>query len=69
MHPAADDNYGVDACAIICLQSHPPILAISTCTGTIYHGVLLTENDDIVTVRAIQYFWYKNYFIIIKFLS
>ncbi|XP_044739035.1 nuclear pore complex protein Nup88 [Chrysoperla carnea] len=49
MHPAADDNYGVDACAIICLQSNPPILAISTCTGTIYHAVILTENDDIVT--------------------
>ncbi|GFG39981.1 hypothetical protein Cfor_09038, partial [Coptotermes formosanus] len=48
MYPPADDNYGVDACSILCLQSVPPVVVIATCSATLYHCVLLTcaEDDD-----------------------
>lgn len=49
MYPPADDNYGADACAIICLESNPTVLAISTSTGTVYHCVALSPGEDILS--------------------
>nr|XP_003702612.1 PREDICTED: nuclear pore complex protein Nup88 [Megachile rotundata] len=48
MYPPADDNYGVDSCSIMCIQTTPPIVVIAMCTGKIYHAILLKEelNDD-----------------------
>lgn len=49
MYPPADDNYGIDSCSIMCLQTTPPIVVIAMCTGKIYHAILLKEetiNDD-----------------------
>jgi nuclear pore complex protein Nup88 len=46
MYPPADDNYGVDACSILCLQSVPPVVVIATCAATLYHCVLLTSAED-----------------------
>lgn len=64
MYPPADDNYGVDACSILCLQSVPPVVVIATCSATLYHCVLLTcaededEDDDRdkrVSLHSIQF--------------
>lgn len=49
MYPPADDNYGIDSCSIMCLQTTPPIVVIAMCTGKIYHAIMLKEetiNDD-----------------------
>lgn len=48
MYPPADDNYGMDSCSIMCLQTTPPIVIIAMCTGKIYHAILLKEDvvDD-----------------------
>ncbi|XP_053425298.1 nuclear pore complex protein Nup88 isoform X2 [Nycticebus coucang] len=49
MHPAAEDNYGYDACAILCLSCVPNILVIATESGMLYHCVVLegeAEDDD-----------------------
>ncbi|KOC65343.1 Nuclear pore complex protein Nup88 [Habropoda laboriosa] len=50
MYPSAEDNYGIDSCSIMCLQTTPPIVVIAMCTGKIYHAILLKEeladNDD-----------------------
>ncbi|XP_078038359.1 nuclear pore complex protein Nup88-like [Augochlora pura] len=47
MHPPADDNYGIDSCSIMCIQTTPPIVVIATCTGKIYHAILLkNETSD-----------------------
>lgn len=49
MYPPADDNYGIDSCSIMCLQTTPPIVVVAMCTGKIYHAILLKEetiNDD-----------------------
>lgn len=46
MYPASDDNYGVDACSIMCFKTTPPVLAITTSTGTIYHSIVLSPKDD-----------------------
>lgn len=46
MYPAAEDNYGYDACAILCLPCVPSILVIATETGTLYHCVVLESEED-----------------------
>uniref|UniRef100_A0AAV2J773 Nucleoporin 88 n=1 Tax=Knipowitschia caucasica TaxID=637954 RepID=A0AAV2J773_KNICA len=46
MYPAAEDNYGYDACAILCLPCEPSILIIATETGILYHCVLLESEEE-----------------------
>ncbi|KAM4701515.1 nuclear pore complex protein Nup88 [Discoglossus pictus] len=46
MHPAAEDNYGYDACAVLCLPCTPNILVIATESGLIYHCVVLEAEED-----------------------
>ncbi|KAK2912978.1 nucleoporin 88 [Channa argus] len=46
MYPAAEDNYGYDACAILCLPCVPSILVIATETGTLYHCVILESEEE-----------------------
>lgn len=46
MYPAAEDNYGYDACAILCLPCVPSILVIATEAGTLYHCVVLEADDE-----------------------
>ena len=46
MHPPADDNYGIDSCSIMCIQTTPPIVVIATCEGKIYHALLLKDEVD-----------------------
>ena len=44
MYPAADDNYGLDACSLICLHCQPPVLVMATGSRKIYHCIAL-ENE------------------------
>lgn len=56
MHPAAEDNYGYDACAILCLPCIPNILVIATESGMLYHCVVLEgeeEDDQTVSDRLV----------------
>ncbi|OXB64754.1 hypothetical protein ASZ78_016281 [Callipepla squamata] len=46
MHPAAEDNYGYDACAVLCLPCVPNILVIATESGVLYHCVVLDAEED-----------------------
>lgn len=46
MYPAAEDNYGYDACAILCLPCVPSILVIATEAGTLYHCLVLESDDE-----------------------
>ncbi|KZC11424.1 Nuclear pore complex protein Nup88, partial [Dufourea novaeangliae] len=46
MYPPADDNYGIDSCSIMCIQTTPPIVVIAMCTGKIYHALLLKEETN-----------------------
>nr|XP_020666396.1 nuclear pore complex protein Nup88 [Pogona vitticeps] len=46
MYPAAEDNYGYDACAVLCLPCIPNILVIATESGMLYHCVVLEGEDD-----------------------
>jgi len=46
MRPECDANYGTDTCSILCMSpapSAPPILAVATEKGTIYHFVVLGD--------------------------
>ncbi|XP_042536578.1 nuclear pore complex protein Nup88 isoform X2 [Dipodomys spectabilis] len=57
MHPAAEDNYGYDACAILCLPCVPNILVIATESGMLYHCVVLEgeEEDDQTSEKSWDY--------------
>ncbi|XP_053563489.1 nuclear pore complex protein Nup88 [Bombina bombina] len=46
MHPAAEDNYGFDACSVLCLPCIPNILVIATESGLLYHCVVLEGEED-----------------------
>uniref|UniRef100_A0A6I8PV04 Nucleoporin 88kDa n=1 Tax=Xenopus tropicalis TaxID=8364 RepID=A0A6I8PV04_XENTR len=46
MYPAAEDNYGYDACAVLCLACVPNIIVIATESGLLYHCVVLEGEDD-----------------------
>lgn len=58
MYPAAEDNYGYDACAILCLPCVPSILVIATETGTLYHCAVLGSEEE-EEARAMQK-WTRN---------
>lgn len=46
MLPAAEDNYGVDACHIIALDCVPPLIVIATSSGILYHCIALESSAD-----------------------
>jgi len=45
MHPAADDNYGTDACDVLCIGNSPPVLVVATPTR-LYHCVVVSRPPD-----------------------
>lgn len=63
MHPAAEDNYGYDACAVLCLPCVPNILVIATESGMLYHCVVLDgEEDDeqVPFLVGLVFFFYSS---------
>ncbi|XP_033628379.1 nuclear pore complex protein Nup88-like [Asterias rubens] len=46
MHPPAEDNYGLDACSLMCLHSSPVVLVVATSSGILHHCVVLAGGDD-----------------------
>lgn len=45
MQPASLDNYGGDACSILCLPVSPPVLVIANSTGNVHHAILLPRGN------------------------
>ena len=45
MHPAADDNYGTDACDLLCVGGSPAVLVVATPTR-LYHCIVLDRPAD-----------------------
>ncbi len=46
MYPPAEDNYGTNACSVLCLSTCPPVLVIATAAGKLYHCVVLSREDN-----------------------
>ncbi|XP_046589711.1 nuclear pore complex protein Nup88 [Neodiprion lecontei] len=46
IYPRTHDNYGVDSCSIMCLQTTPPLVVVATNTGKVYHSILLQEKFE-----------------------
>jgi nuclear pore complex protein Nup88 len=46
MYPAAEDNYGVEACSILSLGTHPTVLVVGTSEGKLHHCLLLNQPLD-----------------------
>ncbi|KAI1293814.1 Nuclear pore complex protein Nup88 [Halotydeus destructor] len=45
MLPAAEDNYGADACKLACLDCSPPVLVVATTAGILYHCLVMDSDD------------------------
>lgn len=70
MHPAAEDNYGYDACAILCLPCVPNILVIATESGMLYHCVVLEgeeEDDQTVSQPSVCVHLYRRHLVYILY--
>ncbi|XP_074597435.1 nuclear pore complex protein Nup88 [Brevipalpus obovatus] len=54
MRPPAEDNYGVDASSLICLETCPPLLVIATSSMMLYHCIALStqSNQDSDLIRT-----------------
>lgn len=65
MYPPADDNYGVESCSIMMLGNS--LISIATCGGTLYHCILLPNEEDDEKVLLICVFYPEVYFSIIYF--
>lgn len=48
MLPQAEDNYGSDASSLIVLDSSPPMLAIATPTGHVYHCFAFCDKQSLL---------------------
>ncbi|XP_038054719.1 nucleoporin 88-like [Patiria miniata] len=46
MHPPAEDNYGLDACSIMCLHTSPVVLVVATSGGILHHCIVLSGDED-----------------------
>lgn len=53
MLPQAEDNYGSDACSLIVLESSPPLLAIATPSGYIYHCFAFTDEKGLLPKQTL----------------
>ncbi|GFO29652.1 nuclear pore complex protein nup88 [Plakobranchus ocellatus] len=51
MYPPADDNYGNDACSILCLPTPIPVVVVSTCEGRLHHCVQLPSSDEDLSLQ------------------
>lgn len=56
MSPPSDDNYGTDACDLLCLADAPvPLLCICTTTGLLFHCVIVETGDEVRVVYVIMH--------------
>lgn len=53
MLPQAEDNYGSDACSLIVLDSSPPMLAIGTPNGSIYHCFAFPDRKGVLSKQTL----------------
>lgn len=53
MLPQAEDNYGSDACSLIVLDSSPPLIAIATPSGCIYHCFAFSDNRGPLPIQTL----------------
>lgn len=53
MLPQAEDNYGSDACSLIVLDSSPPLLAIATPNGSIYHCFAFSDEQGLLPKQTL----------------
>lgn len=51
--PQAEDNYGSDACHLIVLDSSPPLIAIATPSGRIYHCFAFADNQGLLAKQTL----------------
>lgn len=53
MLPQAEDNYGSDACSLIVLETSPPLLAIATPNGYIYHCFAFRDDQGLLPKQTL----------------
>lgn len=54
MLPQAEDNYGADACSLLVIHSSPPMIAIATPTGQIYHCFAFLDDESLLPSQTLH---------------
>ncbi|XP_054718189.1 nucleoporin 88-like [Uloborus diversus] len=54
MYPPAEDNYGYDACCILCLHSTPLSIVVATSNGMIYHCIVLGNSSSTSVKQQVE---------------
>lgn len=69
MCPPAEDNYGVDACSVLRLDTSPPVIVMATCDGQLHHCIILPsgENEQLSKVLLLK-FYFIFFFILTFFI-
>lgn len=67
MKPKNKKNYGSDACSLLVIPCHPPVVVIACLDGTIYHAVAMDQDNEMVSFEfffSLQFmdFFYKYFF-------
>lgn len=52
MKPSNKNNYGSNACSLLVIPCHPPVVVIACMDGTIYHAVSLDQDDEKVSFEV-----------------
>ena len=66
MYPAADDNYGLDACSLLCLHCQPPVLVMAAGSRKIYHCIALENeksHDSEQVIKRVNLVFHLNSFL------
>lgn len=68
MKPNNKKNYGSDACSLLVIPCHPPVVVIACLDGTIYHAVAMDQDNEMVSfefffsLQFIDFFYKYNFF-------
>lgn len=67
MKPNNKKNYGSDACSLLVIPCHPPVVVIACLDGTIYHAVAMDQDNEMVSFEfffSLQFIdlFYKYFF-------
>ncbi|XP_055913972.1 nuclear pore complex protein Nup88 [Eupeodes corollae] len=54
IRPQTNDNYGLDSCSILLIQSLPPTVVIAESTGKLHHALLMQADDQELSFNEVD---------------
>lgn len=67
MKPNNKKNYGSNACSLLVIPCHPPVVVIACLDGTIYHAVAMDKDNEMVSFEVLFSLQFIDFFMSISF--